>query len=893
MARQDTIAAERHTALHEFAHIFGAVLVPESSGERNPFHNADGSKRPISEISVTEAESAHYTKSVIKVRLPGVLDLAKEAYGCDDMTGLPLEDVPLGKGAHWEARVLGPELMSYGSSVGEVYVSDFTLAFLDETLLYSVNFTAAGGRLVVPEAAEFTINTFDFLKAVDSQSEDRYDPPAPLSPGYPRWGRGQGCAFVHSPPSAWNSRYTCNEHQSYGCSADNRETGVCVLNDAISVPPTASFTCQGKSGPCENGPADGTLPAMYRYFTDSQAKDAFPSFSGSFSGATTGGFSSSMDYAPVRLGYWNCQDLRGQAGNSSRGAEEGVDSSLTGGLFGSSVEEEQSLFGGQANCPECRCFTSSLIEITSGTFDPRFPAYGLCYRSNCYRPDYLQIAIRNQIGGVSWYKCPASGGKLYIAGFTGAFTCPDAEEFCLQETITGIKYPETDIWTEFIFYGVVTFLVIFFTCVFFVPCCRDRVVGCCKYRCGVLTFDPIEEYYRKNGSMPDDPELELVPDERAGYILLGLNTIALWGALIVLGVAVYALSQGFISSAATPFITLGVVATIISCLGMVGARKPALGINCAVILFFYSAVMVILTIIWVVVYVNAFADNWEVYVDRNFDVITDAFPGVIDESAPREQQVEQATEALLDNASIIVGMLVAVAVLYVVGAFQAGVIMERFRVISTTYLVLNVFSMVFGFLFLGGAIYFFTLNGDGLDFSSTGGAVIVMGALFVILGTIGYVGGGKRAATAVMTHLVVTIASVGASAAASYYAFQAADDVPSEVAALTDAEVQERGAANGASTREDLVVALQDQLRVAGLTAAMVAVMLIILIVAGVFMFKAIGTYKQDQIALERARRKASKKASKGYDQGASAERKDKVAKRRAAAAAATAPGAA
>jgi len=882
------MAAERHTALHEFAHIFGAVLVPESSGERNPFYNADGSKRPISEISVTETESAHYTKSVVKVRLSQVLALAKEAYACQDMTGLPLEDVPLGKGAHWEARVLGPELMSYGSSVGEVYVSDFTLAFLDETLLYSVNYTAAGGRLVVPEAADFTIKTFDFLRAVDSQSEDRYDPPAPRSPGYPRWGRGQGCAFVHSSPNQWNTRYTCREHQEYGCSPDNRETGVCVLNSGISVPPANDYTCEGKRGPCEKGPADGTLPSMYRYFTDSQATDAFASFSGSFSGATTGGFSSSLDYAPVRLGYWNCQDLRGQAGNASRGGEEGVDSSLTSGLFGSSVEDEQKLFGGQANCPECRCFRSSLIELSSGVFDPRFPAYGLCYRSNCYRPDYLQVAIKNQIGGVSWYKCPTSGGKLYIAGFTGALTCPNAQEFCIQETVTGIKYPETDILTEFIFYGVVTFLVIFFTCVFFVPCCRDRVVGCCKYRCGVLTFDPIEEYYRKNGSMPDDPELELVPDERAGYILLALNTLALWGALIVLGIAIYALVQGFISSAAQPFITLGVIAGIVSCLGMVGSRKAALGINCAVILFFYAAIMIVLTIMWVVIYINAFADNWEVYVDRNFDVIADAFPGTYDENAPREQQVEQATESLVDNASIIVGMLVAVAVLYVVGAFQAAVIMERFRVISTTYIVLNVFSIVFGFIFLGGAIYFFTLTGNGLDFSSTGGAIIVMGALFLILGVIGYVGGGKRAGTAVMTHLVVTVASVIASIAAAYFSFQAANDVPGEVAAMSDKEVEEQGANNGVTTREDLTVALQDQLRVAGLTAGMVAIMLIILIIAGVFMYKAIGTYKQDRIALERARRKATKQASKGYDQDASAARQDKVARKRAAAAAAT-----
>ena len=487
--RPDVIAGDRHTALHELAHVLGAVIVPETGGDPNPFRMPDGTPRPATDIFIVEDESAHYAKEVIKVKTPSILNLAREAYACEDMTGVPLEDVPLGKGAHWESRVLGPELMSYGSSVGEAYVSDFTLAFLNDTNQYAVNFTM-GGRLVEPETQSFTIGSFGFLQSVQEGDADRYDPPEPLSPGYPRWGRGEGCDFVLGSAKDWSERYRCSEHQSYGCSFDNRESAVCVLNDAITA--DAPFTCRGKSGPCANPPADRTLPSMYQYFTDDEAAEAFPSFTGTFNGATTGGYSSSMDYVPVRLGYWNCADTQGQASNASRNSEEGVDSSLTGSLFGSDTQEEMDLFGGQAHCPECRCFRSSLIEVSSGTFDPRFPAYGLCYRSNCYREDYLQIAIKNQIGGVSWYKCPTNGGKLYIAGFTGAFTCPDAEDFCRHEQPTGIKYPETDIFWEFLFWGVSLFLVVFFTCICFVPCCRDKMVACGKYRCGVLIFDPVE-----------------------------------------------------------------------------------------------------------------------------------------------------------------------------------------------------------------------------------------------------------------------------------------------------------------------------------------------------------------------------------------------------------------
>jgi hypothetical protein len=64
-----------------------------------------------------------------------VLAVARAQFGCPTLEGVPLEDVPIvgGYTAHWEARVLGPEVMSYGSGSGETYLSDLTLAFLEDT----------------------------------------------------------------------------------------------------------------------------------------------------------------------------------------------------------------------------------------------------------------------------------------------------------------------------------------------------------------------------------------------------------------------------------------------------------------------------------------------------------------------------------------------------------------------------------------------------------------------------------------------------------------------------------------------------------------------------------------------------------------------------------------
>ena len=50
-----------------------------------------------------------------------------------------MEDVRMGWLAHWEARVMGSEVMSYGLASGETYVSDITLAFFVDSNQYLVS----------------------------------------------------------------------------------------------------------------------------------------------------------------------------------------------------------------------------------------------------------------------------------------------------------------------------------------------------------------------------------------------------------------------------------------------------------------------------------------------------------------------------------------------------------------------------------------------------------------------------------------------------------------------------------------------------------------------------------------------------------------------------------
>ena len=64
---------------------------------------------------------------------PKVVAIARRDLGCETLAGFPLEDMPLGAGVHWEARFAGGELMSYGTYSTDTFISDLTLAFLEDT----------------------------------------------------------------------------------------------------------------------------------------------------------------------------------------------------------------------------------------------------------------------------------------------------------------------------------------------------------------------------------------------------------------------------------------------------------------------------------------------------------------------------------------------------------------------------------------------------------------------------------------------------------------------------------------------------------------------------------------------------------------------------------------
>ncbi|RYY35096.1 hypothetical protein EON62_02770, partial [archaeon] len=222
----NTIASEMHTALHEIVHVLGGMN-PGSSAANSKFIDDLGLPvEPRGNVFISETDTA-YARPVTKIVTPRVLNVTRTHFGCATMNGFPLEDVPLGAGSHWEARLAGPELMSYGSGSGQVYVSDLTFAYLEDTNHYIANYSM-GGKLTPDQVDEFRSSDLSFLRTSDAPST--YTPPPPHSPGALTWGRGEGCAFAQGHAKNWPAKYVCAQNQDYGCTPDNRMSAVCMVS---------------------------------------------------------------------------------------------------------------------------------------------------------------------------------------------------------------------------------------------------------------------------------------------------------------------------------------------------------------------------------------------------------------------------------------------------------------------------------------------------------------------------------------------------------------------------------------------------------------------------------------------------------------------------------------
>lgn len=286
--------------------------------------------------------------------------------------------------------------MSYGTGSGSTFLSDLTLAFLEDTGQYVADHSWAG-PLVPAASPDYTP---DVLARDDSAAA--FVRPAP-SPGALTWGAGCGCAFTASSARNWPTDYTCskvrrgklplNQLQLYPCSSIAAAPGLRLhsgSHDARSLSHPRAFTSSaGVSLACEHpttplrlqngytteprcasyggyvtgvGPICGLandacvgtnasggcgITPSQQFFVDDAAAAAATGVLDA-TARSTGGYSAALDYVPVWVGYASCRNAAAVASGCGVGSAQGA--------FAFSIPSSS----GQAHGPDARCLISSL-----------------------------------------------------------------------------------------------------------------------------------------------------------------------------------------------------------------------------------------------------------------------------------------------------------------------------------------------------------------------------------------------------------------------------------------------------------------------------------------------------------------------------------------------------
>lgn len=865
----DVIETELQTGMHEIMHILGGMQ-PIMFTSRSVFLNPDGSFNyntfaveedpAYSDRTGSLAPVNGFRKARTVVNTPKVLNFTRTHFDCPTATGFPLEDTPLGKGSHWEARVAGPELMSYGTLSGQVYVSDMTLGYLEDTGQYIANYTMAGPIIKVgdSEYAEMIRNATSHTETGDGDGSDVYQPPDPPPLGAPTWGYKAGCDFLNgNPKEKWPKEYLCNKHLEYACTPDNRMSSVCIVRGdyhSSKLPVESNPTCGRLAthpvyttqyvAQCDTtNDAGGQIPSYMRYFaTDDEASQAADEPA---TAATTGGYNNAMDYLPLQVGYWNCMYSNPSDGAVRTQGDMSMDDISQ--FFGS--EDDMDTYGGQTHCPDCRCFPSSLVEAFKFGSNGALKVYGLCYRANCYREDYLQVGIRSQFNRrPQWYKCPTEGGKMYIPGYLGSIHCPPSVDFCSKETVTGYKFKETNVVLEAIFWGVIVGLGLILLFFLLCPCIRESFIRCTKTCCGARTFPYYTPRYLNNGELEPPPPLPKV----ASRILLTVNIITFLIAIAIIGLAIYALKVSRLWTIGVNSLGVGVVMFIISFSGLASARKRAeIGPSCWLLTYFMGTIIILVLLTWVLVWTFAF-ESWKEYIEENWDTLHDAItrsnirPEIFqDPDISRTDLIAEAISMVEEKTAAIGGLIGGALGLYFLAFLAAAFVMKGRTLASITTTFLNNTFLCFGLLMITVGIYVASFGGSSVaDLMKVIGLVIGTGCLAVVMTAIGHIGVFKKNLVALGIFFFLLCLSIALSITTTYICFANTDFVQRWIDEQDDDALAKVASAFGYSMDGNTIgLRIMDNLRQLGLAFGVILFLLIILLISSIVY--AIAVYNQ------------------------------------------------
>lgn len=185
------------TLYHEVFHLLGF-----SNYQFRYFHKPNNV--PYATDEVTETITIRGKQATI-LKLPTVVELARKAFGCDNLRGVEVEDQGGSgtKGSHWDKLIMFNDFMTPDSGVEDYLFSDITFAVLHDSGWYTIDFTKTDQII---------------------------------------WGKGLGCGFfenrciVNNAPS---SSLFCSVKSQKGCTYSRIDKGYCNLATYSSSFPAA------------------------------------------------------------------------------------------------------------------------------------------------------------------------------------------------------------------------------------------------------------------------------------------------------------------------------------------------------------------------------------------------------------------------------------------------------------------------------------------------------------------------------------------------------------------------------------------------------------------------------------------------------------------------------
>ena len=497
--------------------------------------------------------------------------------------------------------------------------------------------------------------------------------------------------------------------------------------------------------------------------------------------------------------------------------------------------------GGQARCPSCRCMQTRLTSVATYAAEAfSLRTIGGCYRTNCYRPDVLQVAVLGATAGVTsslafWYRCPSGGGKLFIPGFVGSLTCPDPVAFCARETVSGVLFPEQNIYAVVAFYGAIGCCVFAALCVWVVRRLRNCCLARCKRCTAVSAFEvrlPPAAMERLHLALPPPPPVPLVPYRVLRYG--SLLTLALGLAGLVASCVATDLAA---SDALTSAVALFCVVVLVGALGYNAAdatvhRSPP----CAVLTFFYSALVLTVVVLWLAVYAAAF-ESWSSLAARYYDRLQPLLKtaSVCGAGCSRDELVARLGAQLQQYAAAIVTLLLLALAELIAGLASAALLIESRKthaLLSSFVVVLCWILLGFGLTALCVTFYLFS-NPAVAAVAGLLGVATAAGVLFVASAALGLTGFFLRRLDLLAAFIGLLITTGVLSLAASAALFAAPSQTSAVLITLSEPDLSRVVSSLGFTLAQgDIAAAVAQKLRLLALAFALVLLVVVALLPA-------------------------------------------------------------